>query len=115
MKRILVVDDDENIVTVMRQILTHLGHEVLVARNGLEGIELLKTHDNLDLVLTDIRMPVMDGNDFARYIRNSPEYQDIPIVAITGYSDEVKSELFRSVLPKPFSVQDLARVIGLEI
>ena len=79
MKRILVVDDDENIIIVMEQILNRLGCQVIVARNGLEGIKILKNHDNLDMVLTDIRMPEMDGNDFARYIHNSPDYRDTPV------------------------------------
>ena len=111
MKRILVVDDDENIITVMRDILNRLGFQVLVARNGLEGVEILKNQPNLDLVLTDICMPEMDGNDFARYIQNSVEYWDTPIVAISGYGDEAERNLFQSVLLKPFSIQDLARVI----
>ena len=112
MKRTLIVDDDENIIKVMEQILKHLGCEVFVARNGLEGIKILEKQTGFDLILTDIRMPEMDGNDFARYIHNSPQYQDIPIVAVTGYGDEAESELFQSVLLKPFSVKDMARVIN---
>ena len=112
MKRILVVDDDENVITVMRDILNRLGCQVFVARNGLEGVEILANQSNIDLVFTDIRMPEMNGNDFATYIHNSPEYQDTPVVAVTGHGDEAERNLFQSVLLKPFNVQDLARVIG---
>ena len=76
MKRILVVDDDENIINLMRDILKRLGCEMFVARNGLEGVEILEKQNNLDMIITDIRMPEMDGNDFARYINNSPDYKD---------------------------------------
>jgi len=115
MKRILVVDDDETVITVMEQILNRLSCQVIVAHNGLEGVEILKNHDNLDMILTDIRMPEMDGNDFARYIRNSRDFKDTPVVAITGYGDEAEADLFLSVLLKPFKVQELAGVIGSDI
>ena len=111
MKHILVVDDDKNIVMVTKLILQQLGFGVFTARNGLEGIEILETQNHLDLVLTDIRMPEMDGNEFARYVRNSTKYMHIPMVAITGYGDEADSQLFKFVLLKPFRVQDLAKVI----
>ena len=62
---------------------THLGHEVEMACDGDEGIELIESGYKCDLVITDITMPRLNGNAVARHIRSS-DRQDTPIVAITG-------------------------------
>ena len=115
MGRILLIDDDSQILTSLSQALTHVGHEVEVACDGDEGIELIDSGYNCDLVITDITMPRVNGNAVARHIRSS-DRQDTPIVAITGFGeDAIERELFNSVLVKPFKLDVLFGTVRLLI
>jgi len=110
MQRILLIEDDNSIRTIIALHFKRLGYHVEIAEDGEEGIELFRTVGNFDMVITDIRMPRKDGNDVAKYIRNS-ERRETPIVAITAYKDEVQTELFNFSLIKPFRNEDLIRII----
>ena len=111
MKRILVIDDENHVTDFLEKALKHFGYEVTTAHDGKEGVGFLKSGYNFDLVITDIRMPDMDGNEVARYIRKS-EKPKTPIVAISGYSDEIKPELFDATLIKPFKLEVLMDAIN---
>jgi two-component system cell cycle sensor histidine kinase/response regulator CckA len=114
-KKILIVDDDSQILTSLSQALKHVGYEVEVACDGDEGIELIDSGYNCDLVITDITMPRVNGNAVARHIRSS-DRQDTPIVAITGFGeDAIEWELFNSVLVKPFKLDVLFGTVQLLI
>jgi CheY-like chemotaxis protein len=65
---------------------------------------------DVDLVISDIRMPNMDGNEVARYIRNSDK-SATPLIAITGFPEEVQPEMFDYSLIKPFSIKDFGFMI----
>lgn len=110
MNGILVIDDDHDVRKLISQILADLDYEVKSAHNGKAGIELFNSARKFDLVITDIRMPGMSGNEVAEYIRRSDK-SDTPIVAITGYSDEANGELFNSLLIKPFDLDLLIEVV----
>ena len=115
MGRILLIDDDSQILTTLRQALKRGGHEVEVACDGDEGIELIDSGYNCDLVITDITMPRVNGNAVARHIRSS-DRQDTPIIAITGLGeDAIERELFNSVLGKPFKLDALFGAVRLLI
>ena len=68
-------------------------------------------NDKIRVVVTDIRMPNKDGNDVARYVRESLRKRYIPVIAITGYIDEAESELFTHLFEKPFKIKELVDVI----
>ena len=110
MDHILVIDDEDIILDCLRKSLAYLGYLVTVAHDGKEGIELLKNGYNFDLVITDIMMPRMNGNAVAKHIRSSDK-SETPIVAITGYGDDIDRELFNFVLLKPFDLEALADVV----
>lgn len=115
MGHILLIDDDCQILTSLSQALKHVGHEVEVACDGDEGIELIDSGYKCDLVITDITMPRVDGNAVARHIRSS-DRQDTPIIAITGFGeDAIERELFNSVLVKPFKLDVLFGAVRLLI
>lgn len=81
MRRILVIDDEEGILDVVRLVLSRAGFKVEIALNGRNGIQ--KFDDGcFDLVITDILMPEMDGKDVVKHIRNS----DRPYTPIIGFS-----------------------------
>jgi PAS domain S-box-containing protein len=82
--KLLVVDDEEGIREVLEITLTDAGYEVLTAENGLSGLEMVKTHKP-DIVLTDIRMPGMDGMALLKAVKQS--FPDIEVIMITGYGD----------------------------
>ena len=107
---ILVIDDDSQILDTIRCFLQHVGYEVATAGSGEEGIRLLDSGYEYDLVMTDIRMPGMNGNELAKIIRNS-DLSHMPIIAMTGYHDDVDQELFDSILEKPFALKILSEII----
>ena len=110
MDHILVIDDEDMVVDFLRSALAYLGYSVTVAHDGEEAIELINNGYNFDLVITDIMMPRMNGNGVAKHIRSSDK-SETPIVAITGYGDDIDRELFNFVLLKPFNLEALANVV----
>lgn len=81
MFQILVVEDDKNTARLMKAVLKHAGYEVFAASNGKEALEITdKQH--IDLIVLDIMMPVMDGYEFAEYIRRAGD--NTPILMVTA-------------------------------
>jgi len=108
--RILIVDDDQSITQLLNTFLSLAGHLCKVAYNGIEAMEKLQA-DHFDAVITDVVMPEMDGITFSREALKI--FPDIPIMIMTGYSDEQLYE--KSVkagaaefITKPLSVQELS-------
>ena len=108
--RILLIDDDENIRSILSELLDKIGYDVDVAEDGEEGIKLFDEMGDFDLVISDIQMPNMDGNEVARYIRNSDK-SGVPLIAITGFRTEVQPEMFDYTLIKPFSLKDFGLIV----
>ena len=108
---ILVIDDSKTIRSLLKEYLTKLGYSVLVADNGETGIELYHSVETVDAVLTDIDMPVMNGNRVARHIRSQKKRS--PILAVTG-SDEslIEVELFDRILKKPIRMNELKSALA---
>jgi CheY-like chemotaxis protein len=110
MLRILVIDDEPSIRSLLSMMLKGLGYDVEVAVDGEKGIQLFGKPGNFDLVITDIRMPNIDGNEVGAYIRNSDK-SDTPLVAITAYPEEVQKNIFDFSLTKPFKLKDVNRIL----
>ena len=112
MKTILVVDDEKCVRDVIKEFLEIFGYKVMVTSNGEKGIKYFNSNC-VDLVITDIRMPIMDGYKFARAIRNS-DSADTPIIAITGYFIKTNKEndLFNSIVDKPFNLNFLGKIVS---
>jgi CheY-like chemotaxis protein len=70
-KRVLVVDDDETIRSLVLYSLSEVGYEVFLARNGLDALKLMESHP-VDMILLDMRMPIMSGWEFADALRTKP-------------------------------------------
>ena len=108
--RILLVDDDAEVSTVTAAYLADMGHRVVEAADGSSALDILKTDDQLDLLVADFAMPGMTGTDLAdkaRAIR--PE---IGILLVTGYADPRRLPEGYPMLHKPFSRIDLAAKIS---
>ena len=85
MKRILVVEDNEANLYLIRFILEKSGLEVIEARNGAEGVELA-VKEKPDLIIMDLQLPDIDGLEATRRIRASEADSEIPIIALTSYA-----------------------------
>lgn len=91
MKKILIVEDNEMNRDMLSLRLKKAGYEIIVAVNGLQGIEIAKL-EKPDLILMDIRMPVMDGLEATNQLKTEPETQFIPIIILTAHSLPVDKE-----------------------
>ncbi len=109
MHQILVIDDQEYILDTVREALTMNGYEVEVAADGQEGIQ--KFDDgSFDLVITDLQMPGIDGNNVVEHIRNSDRHFT-PIIGFSGTPWLLKGSDFDIVFAKPFPLTDLVDAI----
>ena len=84
-KKVLVIDDNKKNRYLVSYLLEKEGFEVIIATNGLEGIETAKKQQ-VDLIIMDIKMPKMDGHETTRRIRRLKKYKSIPIIALTSYA-----------------------------
>ena len=82
-KKILVVDDEEDIIIFLETFLQNEGYETKTAMNGVEAYEAVKK-EKPDLITLDLQMPKNTGTDFFRNIRRHKEYRDIPVIVISG-------------------------------
>jgi CheY-like chemotaxis protein len=116
MAQILVVDDEEPLRGFVTRGLQLDGHDVTAAMDGLEALELLRRPDAcFDLLLTDIRMPMMDG--IALALAAARERPEMPVLLMTGYADQRERArnlelLVKDVLTKPFSLASLRAVVA---
>ncbi len=111
--RILVVDDEEALRTVLSTELSSEGYEVSTAADGNEAIELVKDN-NYDLVLLDIKMPSVDGFEVLKYIKGGKP--DIKVIMLTGFADlknaiESKRLGAEDFVSKPYDLVDLLTTI----
>ncbi len=109
---ILAVDDDSLVLTNTAAMLDDLGHEVIVASSGREGLEALKARQDIDLIISDEVMPHMTGSQFAEVVRESRP--GMPIIIATGYADLKPRKPGKLNLPrlaKPFSQVELAQAV----
>jgi len=109
MGAILVVDDEEIILDMIKQALSRHGCTVETATTGKEGIEKYENGD-FDMVITDICMPGTDGLDVLKHIRSSNR-KTTPIVGISGTPWLLEGSDFDSILPKPFSLKVLYETV----
>ena len=114
-RRILVVEDQEDNRTILRDLLTHAGFVVLEAVTGEEGVRAAAAH-RPDLILMDIQLPVVDGYEATRRIKARPELRATPVIAVTSYAlsgDEAKARAAGcdGYVTKPFSPRQLLAVV----
>jgi CheY-like chemotaxis protein len=110
--RILVIDDDESIRQIVRLCLTDEGYEVVEASNGQVALELLAEFQP-GLILLDLRMPVMDGWEFARryQLTPMPHAPIVAFVAALNVAEDCADLPTAAILSKPFDLDDLLTAV----
>lgn len=114
-KKILIVEDDPDLVYVLQRLVGLLGYDTIVAKTGKEAVNTAASKLP-DLIILDIMIPELDGFEVARHIRENQETQGIPIIAVTAltaYKD--KQKCFQSgcneYIPKPLIPTKLASTV----
>ncbi|HCV42259.1 MAG TPA: response regulator [Bacteroidetes bacterium] len=106
---ILVVDDSATVRKFVALSLSMQGFQVMTACDGMDALEKLPT-GKVDLVITDLNMPNMDGYEFIRTLRESSQYSELPVIILSSLSDKESRDLglkagAHSYLVKPFSIE----------
>ncbi len=112
---ILIVEDDPVNRLVLTFFFEDKCQQVMVAENGKEGLDLFNQNPDLDIIITDIMMPEIDGITMAREIRSGKNQPSIPIIAITagGFKEsKIPNSPFNRLLSKPVTLAELPQEIG---
>jgi two-component system, cell cycle response regulator CpdR len=116
MARILIAEDEAPLRAMVQRGLTEAGHDVVVAADGAEALDILNRADRkFDLLLADIRMPIMDG--IALALTAARDYPDLVILLMTGYADQRErayglDALIHDVIAKPFSLAEIRAAVA---
>jgi DNA-binding response OmpR family regulator len=110
---ILVAEDDRNISNLIREIIERKGNVALLAHDGEEALQIF-SNIKVDLIITDLKMPNVDGMTLISRVRE--QNQDIPIIIVTGYGSDKNRELatqygVNEILSKPCSLMDISKAI----
>ena len=98
-KKILIIDDEDDIITFLETLFKKEGYDTVTASNGVDGLEVLR-RENPDLVTLDLQMPQNTGTDFYRKLRRDEKYNKVPIIVISGLPGR------HLALPEPLAVFD---------
>ena len=96
-KTVLVVDDSRSVRAVIGTTLQVAGYNVIQATDGQEGLDILNGDNHIELIITDLNMPNMDGITFIREIKKMPDYKSTPICMLTTETEQSKLEQGNSV------------------
>lgn len=112
-KKVLVVEDNLDSLEVLEILLTHQGYDVVTAEDGRTGLE--KAEAELpDLILTDMRMPVLSGPEMVKHLRQNPQFSRTPIIVLTADVDGQAKAIeagANDILIKPVAFERLTSII----
>lgn len=114
MKLVLIVEDEYGNAEVLQLLLEAEGYRVALASNGKQALEILRTHEQPDLILSDFMMPIMNGGEFGTLIKQDAVLSQIPFVFMSGTNEDVVRRVFRAYdafLVKPIELESLLLVI----
>ncbi len=114
-RTLLIVEDSQDVRKIFLEAFQNEGYQVLEAQNGREAYDLMMSFGKLvNVVLTDLRMPVMDGLEFAALLKSDPRFSRIPVVLLsaTPMKNSWKAlDVFSALLVKPCSLSVLVRTV----
>ena len=115
MKKILIIEDEKNIVTSLKMFFEHAGFEVFTSANGADGLYLAK-HKHPDLILLDLVLPKIDGFNVCNILSHDEKTKNIPIIIISARTskeeiDKAISLGAKNYIAKPFSIDQIKKII----
>ncbi len=114
--RILAVEDQPEYLEMLEEVINAVGHTITIANDGFEALDKLK-HEKIDVIVSDVKMPNMDGVEFHKHVRAMKEYANTPFIFLTGVKelDSVKNACKADcdlLLQKPFPVDKLLEMFS---
>lgn len=114
-KKILLIENNEQNLMLMRDILIYQGYEVIEANNGEEGVRIARELKP-DVILMDIQMPVMDGFTAIKILRDDPVTKNIKIIGVTSYAmkgdrEKILASGFDAYVSKPINTRQLPELV----
>src|SRR5438270_7805939 len=116
MPRVLIAEDEDSMRTLVARAIAMDGHATVTEEDGAEALEILSREQGaIDLLLADIKMPVMDG--IALALTAARDFPDLTILLMTGFADQCErayglNAIVHDVVTKPFSVADIRAAVG---
>ena len=115
MKKILIIEDEKNIVTSLKMFFEYSGFEVLTSSNGTDGLSLAR-HSLPDLILLDLVLPRLDGFNVCSKLKQDEKTKNIPIIIISARTskeeiDKAISLGAKNYIAKPFSIEQIKKMI----
>jgi CheY-like chemotaxis protein len=113
LRKLLIIDDDAQLLALYRDLLLPYGFQVLTAGDGEDAIPIVEQNPDILLVILDLAMPRMDGREWLRWFRG--RRKESPVIVISSYKLEAADEELKPavILEKPFQVNDLLDLVGL--
>ena len=116
-KTILIVDDSSSLRTVVKIALVRAGYDVIEACDGKDGLAQLDKAGKVNLIVSDVNMPNMDGITFVKHVRQHPRYRLTPVVMLTTEGQDAKKEEGRAAgarawIVKPFNPPQLLDAVA---
>jgi len=84
--RVLAVEDEPEYLEMLQEVMRSIGHSILIAEGAQQGLEII-ARERIDVIVSDVRMPGMDGIEFHERVRALPEHKNTPFIFLTGISD----------------------------
>jgi two-component system chemotaxis response regulator CheY len=114
--RILAVEDEPEYLEMLSEVMKGLGHSIIIAVNGVEALKIIDSQ-KIDVVVSDVKMPGMDGIEFHRQLRDRPGMRNTPFIFLTGVDDvtQVKAACEKDcdlLLQKPFPIDKLLKMFS---
>jgi two-component system cell cycle response regulator CpdR len=119
MSRVLIAEDEDSLRSLVQRALLLDGHDVQVAQDGAEALDILgRERGGFDLLLADIKMPIMDG--IALALAAARDYPELTILLMTGYADQRErahglDALVHDVITKPFTLVEIRQAVAAAI
>ncbi len=115
MKKILIVDDEADIIEILQFVLETQGYECITAMDGEEGLKRAR-EDNPDLIILDVMMPKINGYKISRLLKYDSKYKNIPILMVTARSQEEDKIIGEETgadeyITKPFNVDEVVKKV----
>ena len=110
-RRILIVEDDADIREALAEAMREGGAEVTLAEDGVAAMELLRSGPRPAVILLDLKLPRLGGDEFLAVMRADPRLEHIPVITMTAGGGSIEGEDIVARLHKPFDFEDLRRIV----